>query len=1005
MPVQSTTSPSGGLIHTHNLANVNLALDNTSERWFLQDGQASIIKGRDVTRPGTLAADRGRQSLGVVTTLTGITDGHGIEWVARAGTRITGIHIDDSGTESGYAITVGTPATFEKLDAPVAWPSACVGALFVLGEDERYNRVTYSDSNEPPKAQVALITSISGASDEILNLTSIVDPTGVGSDALTDTTFKFHILYPESHDKRGIWYTNGDEFWLLHAGSFTRYLNIAGSDTVGERWDATRIHPNTIMFVNDKYPPRVLRINGSANATGEGTFAGLIPPRKPPQDESITDAGPLDRSWLLGNVALTSDISYEAGSYRVVVRAVNLDDDLYSDFVTAWNTTDPSSDKITLTAGQELAVRTTEYLNAHDPPPIHSRATHIEIWRSKKDSTDYHLVNRLEIADWPNEYESTHSDWIAGEVPSCIASANTPITIDDEVALASLPLLESSEIGSNGLPPLCRKVVSLGGTTICGGRAADDADPSVTLTAKDFYSNKLDITQGASSTITLTAKFVNYNFEAGDNFVLVDGGVGGATPGTYDITAANDNDLTVTGSLATTSGDATGYITRDYSYDYPQIRDDEDIWYSRTDIFAPESFPTRTLRLSSIGDDFRDMVEVGNFIAVIMRSGVHLLFKTVDGRLDKKTIAQHGQGTPWEYSVVSFGKTALWASIDGPKMLQVTDEASITGNIGTIKLLGGPAIRKWFRDAFDDGKVIDAGVDEINSCVRWRRSDPNDAYSFQVLQYNIQTQLWTELEDDNGISYAASSYADSTEKTGLALYGVTATGACMEVNYQGLTHRYDDSSDVLQGTIAAGELSGSGTVTFTRVGAFSTGMVGDMIRFYVGSTTTLRGIREITDATGFNSIEFAEVSGLTVDDTFRIAANQFKIRWAHLGGKLRHTVKTILGALVYLRPGDRNTGVSPWPAEPAATITATVYDEFSDTAVSQPSGVTETVGIFDESETDKTTEDRAVGVEGQGTALEFELSCIETRADFSIEKVEVTVEEEGDFVADADTGS
>ncbi|MHC4091110.1 MAG: hypothetical protein ACYSVY_12695, partial [Planctomycetota bacterium] len=53
------------VVQVHSLPVASLDLDLSSERWNLREGQASMVLGVDVIRPGGLRPDRGRKSLGV----------------------------------------------------------------------------------------------------------------------------------------------------------------------------------------------------------------------------------------------------------------------------------------------------------------------------------------------------------------------------------------------------------------------------------------------------------------------------------------------------------------------------------------------------------------------------------------------------------------------------------------------------------------------------------------------------------------------------------------------------------------------------------------------------------------------------------------------------------------------------------------------------------------------------------------------------------------------------
>ncbi|MCH7863980.1 MAG: biotin/lipoyl-binding protein, partial [Proteobacteria bacterium] len=141
-----------------------------------------------------------------------------------------------------------------------------------------------------------------------------------------------------------------------------------------------------------------------------------------------------------------------------------------------------------------------------------------------------------------------------------------------------------------------------------------------------------------------------------------------------------------------------------------------------------------------------------------------------------ETIADTAEGTPWPDSVVVVGTAVLWASRQGIRVLIASPEADIEGRRARISPIGEQRFRSWFEDAFNNNEVIDAGVDEINGCVRFRRAiiTPLGTH-YQVLQYNYRNDSFVFLDDDSGFIYANTVDVSGTGDS-QRLYSVTKTG-------------------------------------------------------------------------------------------------------------------------------------------------------------------------------------------------------------------------------------
>lgn len=1073
------------LVHTHSLADPDVQLDLTADRWNLNDRQASVMIGRDVITPGVFGPDGGRRPTGVFIPSVDrpITEAFGMDFFGRKAVRFADIF-----TQPAYAQP--TNSSFQKLQAPFAWPAEMVDGLLFVNEDERV-RDTLGARR---------ITAISTTDNENDTLNWAV---GFPANQVGD---KFHILYWRNYDKRGIWVTNGQKSWLLHEGQYVQYLDL-GAALKGQRWDMARISRNLLMLVNDTYPARIIHLDeeASTEASTNSTLAGMITPIKP-DDVEIPEVL-TNNSWIMK--AEGSSGSMTAGKCRIKVRAVNVDDSATSKFVQVYDEANPTSDVLIVVENDKVSIWNEPNDSDIAPPPLHERWTHIEVWRTTAGGVDYYREALIEIARLANErtvapieeisfsgatyygqstqYASgtilkvgafaayTHQpgdfalitappdgelfdqidppwNWrtgtysiirrvdadrilisqigareslrdpfvyvfgtvtsvvgeiIAGQVllniDSLVSEKYFECTLSDN-DLAGFPVLAVEDFIAGGPPPICRRVASLGAVTVCMGKAnVLTVNPGAD--SRNFYAS--DFTIGRPSNIIEKSNhFADYTFLQGDRFVVTaDPSGSGVTLGEHRILSKTDDLLALAAPLGAESGGGgiEGHIRRAYEMDWPTIKSDEDIWFSRTDRFAPESFPTRTLAVSSIGDIFRAMVPVGNYVAVLMDSGVHLLFRS-GTQLVKDTVAAVGQGTPWEDSVAVVANTVFWASSEGPKAMTVTSEVASSGMRAQIGPLGGTAVRQWFRDAYDADQRIDAGVDTLNHCVRWRRR--LDETTYQVCQYSYRTGLWTLLDDDNGLAYAATTFAESAAQASPLLYSVTEVGTVFEVNNQSRVHPYDGfvvqailgDDDVITHVAPSrvGRTRGETGVTRVETGSFASAMLGDVVRFRSPNPQVDGAVRVIVEASRA-AIGFDSLPALAAGDEFIIGANRLRYRPAPLTGKFRSTAKTLDSLMVRALPGPRNDGVA-WPDPPEGRFTLRAYREYDDEPVDERDRELE---IFDENDVSRTTDDRVSALEGAGSALELELEMVETRTDFRLELIEAEVREETDQIIDA----
>jgi hypothetical protein len=670
--------------------------------------------------------------------------------------------------------------------------------------------------------------------------------------------------------------------------------------------------------------------------------------------------------------------------YRVRVRAINVIDGCESQFVQVrkFAGTVGSDDYIDVPSGTTNSINVFTVTNGStSPPPLHERWTHIEVWRTTGAGSTYFLENVVGVAELDNEDAvSGQTDEITSLVTQFAHSTATkrvPCILADE-SLVGQPLLNNSDKDAGLPPPICRDVVSLDGLTLCFGSAEKAAVDPIAY-ARDFYGRTFTYSEpgGGVSRITLTGLFADYTFVAGDLFYLTYGGTGGA----YVVLSRVSSDVielkTVIAGASTYSGFIYGHIRRPHTIVWPRITDDEDVHYSRTDLNRPESFLRRRLRLSSRGDTFQAAVKAGRYVAVVMLEGVHLLFNDA-GELRKETIAETGEGTPWPRSVIAMGSSVLWASPEGPRAMQVYNEASTdAGARGRITLLGGQRMRSWFREAYDGGMEIDAGVDTLNGCLRWRRKQDENTY--QTAVYSYRTDRWTLIDDDNGLAYASSAYAGATPLMKAALHSADATGAVFELEDQLTDHPYDDATVE---EVCSGEFVQHGN-EIIAANRFSPFMLGEVVRF-LSSDPAVDDVARIITAASSDRIAFNLVPGLTNDDAFVIGAVRQRFRFAPMHGEQRTNMKTAELQLVRLLPGPVH--------DSDATVELRAYRNYDDA----PVATDELVAVAESGADRRIAEEYAV--RAQGTAVEMEIRSRSARMDFSVETLDVTVLEEGAIV-------
>jgi hypothetical protein len=466
------------------------------------------------------------------------------------------------------------------------------------------------------------------------------------------TDDKWYILYSETYDRRGILVTTGRYFHLLQDGAYAYHLDLGVAAMEGEPWCMTQIAHNRVMLTSNKFAPRILQLNQDADssATTDVSLAGLIAPVKPPEIESQDEDDSQEvKSWRMQ--AVNSKGVLDPGDYRVLVRGVNHEDALESEFVPVYDDSDADNRDITAIQDDAISVYMEDAAatgGEYDSyaPPLHERMTHIQVWRTLADGATYYLESEIELARLNHNEDTSSTPGIVDVVPG-LDPEGYPIRLSDSEALGLTPIT-AADLAAGGLPPICKQAVSLQGVTLCFGKADD---PNQTATA---YSRFLHLLSGddQGDAFTLTGAFTNYVYADGDLLEVVYPVARRRITPIDGKTSANEISLDAANDGSNPGTHAV--IKRPYTIEYPTIDSDEDCWYSRTDKFAPESFPTRTLRISDIGDTFMYAINVQNYVAVIMRNGVHLLYLS-GSTLTKDTIANYGEGTPWENSVVTLG--------------------------------------------------------------------------------------------------------------------------------------------------------------------------------------------------------------------------------------------------------------------------------------------------------------------------------------------------------------
>lgn len=889
------------------------------------------------------------------------------------------------------------------------WPADMAGADIVFNPDRRMDeQVTYRvlrvDSWAQENDTLVLNDrgnrfSVNNSNDRTAYENPVLTTPAVGS--------KFEIHYSRQGNVDGILLSNGRKFWIEREGRLDLVMDLGDDSYKGYRWRAAKIASNRILLVSPRFAPRVLHVDSptlsESQISGEEVLAGMPAPFKHNGEEftqeTDTTRKRFEPSWLFED---TTTGTLTGGNYQVLVRLVHIEDAVTSDFVPAAGGTglviptvpngDPANILNAASANTRISVfascRSGSESKGTSAPVISKRATHIEIWGSLSSAqenssvTGYFLQQRILIADL--EYGNERSANIATPtvfLPCTVAPNppdNFPITLKD-ADITSLPSLSVNEFLAGGLPPICQDVVSLLDITLCFGKAdAEVVQP--TLYSRDFHSGLLStgypggvISAGVA---TLTAAFTNYEFRPGDMLHVTYSSSLASTVGGGQI---DSDDYEIAEKLSADAiqlkDDSLGvaatehshwYIKRPYTVTYPRILSDEDVWYSRTDIFGPENFPPRVYTLSRRGDVYRKAVVVGQQAVVIMDQAVHLLrLENVFNVLTPVSVevGVKGMGTPWADSVVQLGNTIFWATPLGIRSFTLSEEANIDGNKYKSEFLGGHRFQSWFTEAWKNRENIDAGADPFNLCLRFRRNKGNNQY--ETLQYSLRTEGVTIIQDDNGLRYVSSHTAEVESSPSPLLYSVEEnTGAITQVNTDEIV--LGDSGNDTDTTL---------TFDLDTIRS-STNRWNDS---FVGEVIKLDGQRSVILAAEDRKLTFAPLG--FVPTSYVVAPRTFAFKPAPMRGRLATLAKTLHSAMLRALPSDSPSGPD---------ITVKVYESLSPDPSSEAS-----VPCYFEKDSSHTSRDRVALVTGEGSSLEVEVSVAEDfEGSFEIEHMEVEIREE-----------
>lgn len=1089
MPKQ-THIEGGKVKHSQLWADANL--DLTREPWLLQDGDASVLIGVDVTRPGVFRPDRGRFPVGTsipaadrpltgafpcrvrasapmtyrdVYRIVGVTTSKAFN----AAYDPTARTVTLTGEFSGYTVQPGDLCAIARRD--VASELIPLGRTLVISKtsnDEIVVADRFGDAsvnvkcwieragqldlgrgyqetqqvidylvkskneydqsgpwsadmeggvvfvNEDSRKETQSVTTVTGVTTWFFPNDTLTLGTSLlgGTDAR-----KFHILYEAKFETDGIWLTNGRRFWLATGSDVVEWLDLGDDGHLGRVWRMATIRDGVFLFTSEGTYPRIIHMGyGPKPADATRSIAGCLPlhwnPNVNNETVSGNDVRPITMQ-LLANLGTDITISKK---YRIKLRPINLEEhlqgamyDVPSDAdVNVFTLTPANATDGFLLKSYDHHLRTTTKC----APLRHGRWSHIEVWRTIGDGANYFRESLINVEALRNELQTASPElWklISGSTTLYIATDNL-----SDVLLQGFPMLSIDDVQFGLPPPICKEAVNVSGITYCAGAGVKASRTvQIPLAICTVQSGTTAINDPATGQTRFTPnatnkEFDDYAWKEGDVLVVFDGGWdstnGQSLPvGRYHIVAktADTTDSVYVDDAPITVGAVTGvraYIETLVEYEWPVVASDEEVWHSRLSDYAPESFSRiAVVQLSRKGDIFRRLVAVSNYACVVMDGGVHLLQpgSGPDGSLTilKDTVAHEGAGTPWPNSVLVVGNRVFWANRQGVMTMRVSSSANDEGNFGTLMPFDDERVRRWFAEAADNNWDVDAGLDPYNGCLRFRRKQ--DANTYQVIQFGFRTARFTLLDDDPGIAYMAITTFAGSAINSPRLYSMGIEGAAFEVNRESKLDPYEGKT--VQAVLDSGWTVSD--ISLQKVGAFSSLMLGESMRFRSDNSAVNGRVRTIRTATS-DKITFDALPGLTAGDEFLIGAVRFRSRFSPFQGSYNPNIKTIEALQVIAHPGEMHDAGNGWEDDTPGKLTVRAYRNFSKLPADENLN---DVPIFSEEADTGNTEDRYSDVQCDGRAIEIEIENLETRTDFRIEAVCARILEEGDMLEDIAT--
>lgn len=1020
MPTKRTALPGGrGVRWRHQFATGDLELDLTSERSDLSDGQASVVIGRDVVNRNRLAKAPGRKPVEIVTGIpvadqpltTAIeSDFHGRMITFHdfaSGERQAGEYlwqfikfIDDSSSfrslfPDHYAVF---ELTDEGQDRWGAFSQDMVGELvqFLPASFVRPKRVVEVIPTGPAYGNSSIVL-------DRTDWATRVSPTpGWRPEEMFDEFgafggfyhkgFEIKIAISRFHDKRGIWVSNGQKFWLLQGGIYTLYLDLGDdSGTKGLAWRGAQISPWVFIFTSAHHPPRIISLESPADpGTTEAELSRSLSGLLPPDTASVKEKGGLImREFLDGQSTISSADQFFSSStegittpsdgarpesvFRVRARVVDERTGATSAFAEVYSSATVRNDTaINLPFNLDatsfdtfIAVDLAEPNAQEDFSPFlpfkSTRSTTVEFWRTRSDGVVFFKEMAKQLV-WVQKGDLS----VAFESLGNVVDKGLGTKLEDQITrfggrqaalgMSDVELLFQQQLferdlRTGGLPPVCVDIAAVDGATIAGGE--------------------------------------------GDKL-------------TIDI--------------------------QDKTFEWPRVGSGQIIAHSELNALTPmpESFhPLDFRRLSRSTDTFQRFAVSGDAIIAVMRRGAHRI-ERVGAFLSVRQLADSGVGTPWPDTVLSVGTRAAWVT---PTGIRVYDSDADEGR-GELSLLKAKGMQAWLAEAAKFDMDVDAGYDESRGTIHIRRhltltdkqaGIPRDLsgsggrvdegvgapfvaetnrHLVDSAMVNLSTGQWTLIEDDTGFRYVNATHAEASPKASPSLYSVDETGGVFQESYEGDSHPYD--SLVVQDSIGGlftiqnrNRLTGPG-------GSFSSVMTGDVIRFFGGTFGRSGRARRIKianeSALEFDNLPISAIGpgGPLETERFVIGASRFRIRWAPFQGSSPQTDKTLESLAIAAKPGRRHSVNTAWPDPPNRRLTVSVYRNLGDSALSEDVAG---VSIYGDEHVEFKTEDRHSNVEADGNQLEIEIEQLDARTDVVLSSIEARVREDGTEDGDASTES